>query len=125
MVVFGQVFRSYRHPCRAGDALNRRFFAVDTGATSLLPLAGFRVLELASVLAGPSVGQFLGELGADVVKVENKKTRGDVTRGWHLPGEQVTSGISAYFSSCNLGKRSISLDASNPHGRKICRQLAV
>uniref|UniRef100_A0A7S1VZ21 Formyl-CoA transferase n=1 Tax=Alexandrium catenella TaxID=2925 RepID=A0A7S1VZ21_ALECA len=88
------------------------------------PLAGFRVLELASVLAGPSVGQFLAELGADVVKVENCRTRGDVTRGWKLPGDKP-DGPTAYFSSCNLGKRSIALDASKPRGQAICRQLAA
>lgn len=106
--------------------LGRRFLAATAGEASVLPLAGLRVLELASVLAGPSVGQFLGELGADVVKVENKKTRGDVTRGWRLPGEQVSSAaISAYFSSCNLGKQSVAIDAAAPQGRDICRRLAA
>eukprot|EP00747_Dinoflagellata_sp_TGD_P215365 gnl/TRDRNA2_/TRDRNA2_88070_c0_seq2.p1 gnl/TRDRNA2_/TRDRNA2_88070_c0~~gnl/TRDRNA2_/TRDRNA2_88070_c0_seq2.p1 ORF type:complete len:456 (+),score=75.32 gnl/TRDRNA2_/TRDRNA2_88070_c0_seq2:158-1369(+) len=87
-------------------------------------LAGVRVLELANVLAGPSVAQFLAELGADVVKVENKKTRGDVTRGWRLPGEP-SEGVSAYFSCCNLGKRSIAIDGIEPRGRDICRRLAI
>lgn len=41
-----------------------------------------RVIELASVLAGPSVGQFFAELGAEVIKIENPKTGGDVTRSW-------------------------------------------
>lgn len=94
-------------------------------ASSTPPLAGLRVLELASVLAGPSVCQFFAELGADVIKIENRRTHGDVTRGWHLLGERVEGGVSAYFSSCNLGKRSVSLDASVPKGRDLCQRLAA
>jgi crotonobetainyl-CoA:carnitine CoA-transferase CaiB-like acyl-CoA transferase len=74
------------------------------------PLAGTRVVELASVLAGPSVGQFLAELGADVVKVENPAVGGDVTRRWTLANEEAPEGRSAYFQSCNWGKRSVGLD---------------
>lgn len=88
------------------------------------PLAGLRVLELASVLAGPSVGQFLAELGADVLKVENRKTKGDVTRTWKLKGDSP-DGPTSYFSCCNLGKRSIALDASVQQGRELCRRLAA
>jgi len=47
-----------------------------------------------------------------------------VTRGWLLPGEDKT-GVSAYFSCCNLGKRSVAIDASHPHGRNLCQQLAA
>ena len=47
-----------------------------------------KVLELSSVLAGPAVGMFFSELGAQVVKVENKTTNGDVTRKWKLPNEK-------------------------------------
>ncbi|MEJ0032998.1 MAG: CoA transferase [Bacteroidota bacterium] len=65
-----------------------------------------RVLELASVLAGPSVGQFFAELGADVIKVENIKAGGDVTRTWKSATEK-TDDRSAYFSSVNWGKRSL------------------
>lgn len=73
------------------------------------PLAGLRVLELASVLAGPSVGAFLAEMGADVVKVENPRG-GDTTRGWKLAGENAPDGRCAYFCSVNWGKRSLTLD---------------
>jgi len=111
---------------RGFNIVRKRFFGVQAAAAAPLPLAGLRVLELASVLAGPSVAQFFAELGADVVKVENKSTRGDVTRGWRLPGEEVPSGaITAYFSGCNLGKRSIALNAKEPRGRDICRRLAA
>eukprot|EP00933_Yihiella_yeosuensis_P008142 TRINITY_DN11347_c0_g1_i2.p1 TRINITY_DN11347_c0_g1~~TRINITY_DN11347_c0_g1_i2.p1 ORF type:complete len:419 (-),score=106.94 TRINITY_DN11347_c0_g1_i2:242-1498(-) len=88
------------------------------------PLAGLRVLELASVLAGPSVGQFLAELGADVLKVENQRTHGDVTRTWRLKGEPKEDTVTAYFSACNLGKRSIAIDASKAQGKDLCRRLA-
>ena len=47
-----------------------------------------KVLELSSVLAGPAVGMFFSELGASVLKVENKLTGGDVTRNWKLPIEK-------------------------------------
>ena len=63
-----------------------------------------KVLELASVLAGPGVGQFFAELGATVIKVENPKTGGDVTRSWKAAGEQ-TDDRSAYFCSVNWGKQ--------------------
>lgn len=63
-----------------------------------------KVVEIASVLAGPSVGLFFSELGAEVLKIENKKTNGDVTRSWKLPSEDKDSRISAYFCSVNWHK---------------------
>lgn len=83
-----------------------------------------KVLELASVLAGPSVGQFFAELGATVIKVENSKTGGDVTRSWKSAGEQ-TDDRSAYFCSVNWGKKSIALDLTSTEGKNIVQQLAV
>lgn len=71
------------------------------------------MLELASILAGPAVGYFLAELGADVVKVENPRS-GDATRGWKLAGEQADDGRCAYFCSVNWGKRSLALDLKSP-----------
>ena len=59
-------------------------------------LSELKVLELASVLAGPSVGQFFAEPGAEVIKVESLPGGGDVTRTWKLPGEQ-TDYRSVYF----------------------------
>jgi crotonobetainyl-CoA:carnitine CoA-transferase CaiB-like acyl-CoA transferase len=61
------------------------------------------VIELAGVLAGPAVGMFFAELGAQVVKVENPKNGGDVTRSWRLSSENETA-QSAYYSSVNYGK---------------------
>ncbi len=82
-----------------------------------------KVLELASVLAGPSVGQFFAELGAEVIKVENLKTGGDVTRSWKGAGEQ-TDDRSAYFCSCNWGKKSVAVDLTSEEGKQIVRKLA-
>ena len=67
-------------------------------------MQGMKVVELSSVLAGPTVCQFLAELGADVIKVENTTTKGDVTRTWKLANENQDSTVTAYFSCCNLGK---------------------
>jgi crotonobetainyl-CoA:carnitine CoA-transferase CaiB-like acyl-CoA transferase len=83
-----------------------------------------KVLELANVLAGPSVGQFFAELGAEVIKVENLKTGGDVTRTWKSAGEE-TDDRSAYFCSVNWGKKSIALDLSTMEGRSIVQKLAA
>jgi len=79
-----------------------------------------RVVELASVLAGPATGQFFAELGADVVKVE-PPVYGDVTRSWRTPWE--TQETSAYFSAVNWGKRSIALDLRDDGDRSILDAL--
>ena len=63
------------------------------------PFKDLVVVELASVLAGPSVGMFFAELGARVIKIENIAQGGDVTRSWRLPGEEEE--ITAYFSAVN------------------------
>lgn len=67
-----------------------------------------KVVELASVLAGPAVGMFFAELGADVIKIENRSNGGDMTRNWKLPSEAKETKVSAYFSSVNYNKRYIS-----------------
>lgn len=82
-----------------------------------------KVLELASVLAGPSVGQFFAELGATVIKVENPKTFGDITRSWKGAGE-TTDERSAYFCSVNWGKKSIAVNLETVEGRNIVHRLA-
>lgn len=70
------------------------------------------VLDLSTVLAGPSVGTFFTELGARVIKVENPKVP-DVTRSWKLGSEEPTSSVSAYFSSINYKKEYLQLDLKN------------
>ncbi|GAB1446770.1 CaiB/BaiF CoA-transferase family protein [Flammeovirgaceae bacterium] len=84
--------------------------------------AGLKVVELASVLAGPSVGQFFAELGAQVIKVENVKTGGDITRTWRGKNEGDND-LSAYYTSVNWGKKSLAIDLSNEEGRDIVHQL--
>ena len=76
-----------------------------------------KVVELASVLAGPAVGMFFAELGAHVVKIENKTTQGDVTRKWKIDGENKDSSISAYYSSVNWNKKTFQYDFSNEKDR--------
>jgi crotonobetainyl-CoA:carnitine CoA-transferase CaiB-like acyl-CoA transferase len=87
-------------------------------------LKGLKILELASVLAGPGVGQFFAELGAQVIKVENLKTGGDVTRTWKGRDEQ-TDDRSAYFCSVNWGKKSIAVDLSSEEGKSIVQKLVA
>ena len=91
------------------------------------PLTGFRVLELARILAGPWAGQILADLGADVVKVERKGT-GDDTRAWGPPFVPAADGGhlgAAYFHGTNRGKRSIELDFEDAEGQRIVRKLAA
>ncbi|WBO82913.1 CaiB/BaiF CoA transferase family protein [Hymenobacter yonginensis] len=88
-----------------------------------LPLAGLRVLELASVLAGPQVGQFLAELGAEVLKLE--PPTGDVTRTWRTAAEDPATTVTAYFSSANWGKRSQQLDLTTKAGQAALHHLAA
>ncbi len=71
---------------------------------SKYPFKNLRIIDLSTVLAGPSVGSFFAELGATVIKVENPN-RKDITRSWKLPNEDKNSAISAYFSSINYKKK--------------------
>lgn len=77
-----------------------------------------KVIELASVLAGPAVGMFFAELGADVLKVENLTTGGDTTRHWKMPSEDPADPASAYFYSVNWGKRHVFLDLAQATDRE-------
>ena len=97
--------------------------AVPAGA-----LAGLKVLDLSRVLAGPWSSQLLGDLGADVVKIERPGS-GDDTRAWGPPwlkGDdgQVTS-ESAYYLCANRNKRSLTLDISELEGQQLVRQLVA
>lgn len=89
------------------------------------PLEGLLVIELASVLAGPTVGQFCAELGAAVIKIENPASGGDVTRTWKLPEEDPGSDRSAYFAAVNWGKQSVALDLRQADGRDLLTRLAL
>ena len=83
-------------------------------------LDGVRVLDASRVLAGPFCGQLLGDLGAEVLKVERPGS-GDETRGWGPPFR--SAGESAYFLSCNRNKRGLALDLSEPRGRQLFHEL--
>ena len=90
-----------------------------------MPLEGVRVLDLSRVLAGPYATMVLGDLGADVIKVEHPE-RGDDTRHWGPPfagGEK--RGESAYFLSVNRNKRSVGVDLKDPGGLERVRALAA
>ena len=75
--------------------------------------SNLKVIELAGVLAGPSVGVFFAELGAKVIKIENPKTKGDVTRSWKSVNENPNDKESAYYWSVNTGKEVLFLDLTN------------
>ncbi len=85
--------------------------AMDTAASFF---NGLKVVELASVLAGPAVGMFFAELGAQVLKVENKQAGGDVTRSWKVPEEDPAAPVSAYYASVNWGKTTWMCDLTHP-----------
>jgi crotonobetainyl-CoA:carnitine CoA-transferase CaiB-like acyl-CoA transferase len=85
-------------------------------------LNGIRVLDLTRVLAGPLCTMMLGDLGADVIKVERPQT-GDDTRGWGPPFDD--RGESAYFLSVNRNKLSVALDIENPRDRALIESLAL
>lgn len=91
-------------------------------------LAGLRVLDLSRVLAGPYCTQMLGDLGADVVKVE-RPGAGDDTRGWGphyaTDADGQATRESAYFLSANRNKRSIAVDIARPDGARLIRDLAA
>jgi glutaryl-CoA transferase len=92
------------------------------------PLSHIRVLDLSRVLAGPWAAQNLGDLGAEVIKVE-RPGAGDDTRGWGPPflkdgsGKDTTE--AAYYASVNRNKKSITLDLAKPEGQKIAREIAA
>ncbi|KAI9375672.1 CoA-transferase family III domain-containing protein [Aspergillus egyptiacus] len=93
-----------------------------------LPLAGLKVLDLSRVLAGPYCTQILGDLGADIIKIEHP-VRGDDTRAWgppyapYLDGREG-NGESAYYLSVNRNKRSLGLSFASKSGVSILHKLA-
>ncbi|MBE0623549.1 MAG: CoA transferase [Burkholderiales bacterium] len=91
------------------------------------PLSHIRVLDLSRVLAGPWAGQNLADLGAEVIKVERPKF-GDDSRTYGPPWVKDREGRdtkdSAYFTSANRGKKSITLNISKPEGQNLVRELA-
>jgi crotonobetainyl-CoA:carnitine CoA-transferase CaiB-like acyl-CoA transferase len=90
-------------------------------------LSHIRVLDLSRVLAGPWAGQLLGDLGAEVIKIERPGS-GDDTRGWGPPFLRDAAGRetaeAAYFLCANRNKKSVTVDIATPQGQAIIRDLA-
>jgi crotonobetainyl-CoA:carnitine CoA-transferase CaiB-like acyl-CoA transferase len=86
-----------------------------------LPLFGCRILDLSRVLAGPLATQVLGDLGADVIKIE-RPAQGDDTRHW---GPPFVGDDAAYFLALNRNKRSVTLDLKSHDGAEAVRRLAA
>lgn len=89
-------------------------------------LAGVRVLDLSRVLAGPWATQILGDLGAEVIKIE-RPGAGDDTRSWGPPflkSADGAQGDAAYYLAANRNKRSVTIDFSKPEGAALVRRLA-
>ena len=80
-----------------------------------------KIIDLSTVLAGPSVGTFFAELGAEVLKIESPGA-GDVTRSWKLPSEDPNENVSAYFSSVNYKKKYLRLNLNTPEDHSILMQ---
>src|SRR3954454_15498741 len=83
------------------------------------PLDGMRVLELAQIMAGPTCGMLLADMGADVIKVE-KLPGGDDARGYREPR---VNGVSAPFMVLNRNKRGIAIDLKRPQGREVLLRM--
>jgi crotonobetainyl-CoA:carnitine CoA-transferase CaiB-like acyl-CoA transferase len=90
------------------------------------PLSGLKVLDLSRVLAGPWASQILGDLGAEVWKIE-RPSAGDDTRTWGPPFLQGSAGVSdaAYYLCANRNKRSVAIDFAKPEGAEIVRRMAA
>jgi crotonobetainyl-CoA:carnitine CoA-transferase CaiB-like acyl-CoA transferase len=86
-----------------------------------LPLQGVKVLDLSRVLAGPWTTMSLGDLGAEVWKIENT-IGGDDTRAWSVPNYK---GVGTYYLCANRGKHSIAVDLKSPEGRQVVLDLAA
>jgi crotonobetainyl-CoA:carnitine CoA-transferase CaiB-like acyl-CoA transferase len=89
-----------------------------------LPLSGVRVLECASVIAGPYSSYMLTLLGAETIKIE-RPGQGDWMRGQGGDAALVAAGMGSTFLSCNAGKRSVALNLKDPRGLAIARQIAA
>ncbi|WP_170410482.1 CaiB/BaiF CoA transferase family protein [Ruegeria arenilitoris] len=92
------------------------------------PLKGVKVLDLSRILAGPTCTQLLGDLGANVIKIENPASGGDDTRQWGPPyvedAQGTRSDLSAYFMSANRNKKSVAIDITTPEGQAEIKRLA-
>ncbi|KAI5291657.1 hypothetical protein KEM54_002234 [Ascosphaera aggregata] len=128
---YGTVFASARQICSnraVNGTLWRRFRSTVPDNDGKLPLKGLRVLDMSRVLAGPYCSQILGDLGAEVIKVEHP-TRGDDTRAFGPPYAPYKNGKkgpgeSAYYLAVNRNKKSIGINFQHPSGVEILHSLA-
>lgn len=112
MVLYGYSFLNLQVKLHNQIEINTILSTTFTSMNSVL--SRLKVVEVASVLAGPAVGMYFAERGATVIKVENKTSGGDVTRSWKLPSESKEKKDSAYFNSVNWGKKHVFLDFNDP-----------
>ncbi len=89
-----------------------------------LPLAGVRVLECASVIAGPYCSYILALLGAETIKIE-RPSQGDWMRGQGGDAALAAAGMGSMFLSCNAAKRSVALNLKDPRGLRIAKEIAA
>src|SRR6266699_684437 len=89
--------------------------------SSVRPLAGIVAIEIGHSIAAPYAGMILGELGAEVIKVENPKS-GDAARGW---GPPFSEGAATCFHAVNRAKRGITIDLADPRDAARLRRLIV
>ncbi len=92
------------------------------------PLDGIKVLDLSRIMAGPTCTQLLGDMGAEVWKIENPGTGGDDTRSWGPPWMEDANGgrsdLTAYFMSANRNKYSVAIDIATSEGQATIDRLA-
>ncbi|RYP67266.1 hypothetical protein DL771_007355 [Monosporascus sp. 5C6A] len=121
--------RAFKSRYRSAES-TRHYSSVADHVSGALPLTGYRVLDLTRVLAGPYCTQILGDLGAEVIKVEHP-TRGDDTRAWGPPYAKYRGGSgkegpgeSAYFLAVNRNKKSLGLSFQHAEGVEVLHRLA-
>ncbi|KAM0747698.1 CAIB/BAIF family enzyme [Meredithblackwellia eburnea MCA 4105] len=130
MLLRSSIFTACRQSLVPGG-VRKRFLSAP--ATKQLPLAGVKILDLTTALAGPSCTMYLADLGAEVIKLEVPK-KGDDTRSWGPPFVPHKEGLqtwesaqrqSTYYLAVNRNKRSVTVNLKSPKGIEIARKLAA
>ncbi|KAG0139717.1 hypothetical protein CROQUDRAFT_101137 [Cronartium quercuum f. sp. fusiforme G11] len=122
------ILRNIKPSKRCATQPSFRSLSVYTSPKADGPLKHIRVLDLSRILAGPFAAQMLGDMGAEVIKIEEPK-KGDDTRWLKTENEQVNpvfnsnSSLSNYFVSCNRNKKSMTLNLKSPEGVEILKKL--
>jgi len=118
----------YRQGLRSRPSLSRAANKIpEENLMSALPLSGIKILDLTRVLAGPLSAQMLGDLGADVIKIERPGT-GDDARAFGPPylvdPEGKENNNNSFYLCANRNKRSVTVNIASPEGQQIIRELA-